>query len=87
MSWYDMVYSAIRGLEHYDPQNKKWGQAHVRASFALLQVMLRDAKNLVKLEKTKIKKDNKEIDYVFIHLNKEEIWKSGKHAVGEFLKA
>ncbi len=48
--------------------------------------MLRDAKNLVKLEKTKIKKDNKEIEYLYIHLNKEEIWKSGKLAVGEFLK-
>lgn len=33
---------ALLELSHYIPENKKWGQAHARAHFAMLNCLLRD---------------------------------------------
>lgn len=52
MAWYDIIYGAIKGLEYYSPEKKKWGQAHILASYALLQVMLRADPDFVKITKT-----------------------------------
>jgi len=36
-----MLYKGLQGLEFYNPEKQKWGQAHMRARFALLTVMRR----------------------------------------------
>ncbi|GFF22150.1 isoform 2 of dipeptidyl peptidase 3 [Aspergillus udagawae] len=36
----------LRALENYNPSTKKWGQAHSRAQFGMLQHMLRDSSGL-----------------------------------------
>ncbi|KRX08351.1 hypothetical protein PPERSA_03345 [Pseudocohnilembus persalinus] len=81
MAWYEIVLSAIKGLQYYDQQNKKWGQAHIRAAYALLQVMLRAGDDFLKIEE--VKQNGK--DYLLINLDKEKIWTVGRSHIGDFL--
>lgn len=37
VGWLFVVYRAIVGLEFYNPELKKWGQAHVAARNVILQ--------------------------------------------------
>ncbi|KAF7167696.1 hypothetical protein CNMCM5623_000943 [Aspergillus felis] len=39
----------LRALENYNPSTKKWGQAHSRAHFGMLQHMRRDSNGLYKI--------------------------------------
>ncbi|KAL5332916.1 dipeptidyl peptidase III [Aspergillus crustosus] len=39
----------LRGLENYDPLNKKWGQAHSRAHYAIFRHLLRDSNGLYRV--------------------------------------
>ncbi|EGR29751.1 hypothetical protein IMG5_149350 [Ichthyophthirius multifiliis] len=81
IAWYEIIYSAIKGLEYYDPNAKKWGQSHILAGYAIMQVLLEAGEGLVRLEVTK-KNDN---DYVFIHLDRNKISTIGKQVIGKFL--
>lgn len=78
VNWLNMARAGITGLQFYDPNSKKWGQAHMHARFALLNVMLRDGDGVLKM----YEKDGE----WFFHLDRQKIEGPGKKAVGEFLK-
>lgn len=72
-----MARAGLLSLEFYNPQSKKWGQAHMQARYAILQVFL--SCGLVKIEQIG---DN---DLV-IHLDRSKIETEGVKAVGNFLQ-
>ena len=37
--WLGMVLSGVMGLQFYNPESQKWGQAHVTARFVILRVL------------------------------------------------
>lgn len=41
VNWLLMARAGLLALEFYDVKSKKWGQAHMQARYAILQVMLR----------------------------------------------
>jgi dipeptidyl-peptidase-3 len=41
VNWLLMARAGLLALEFYDPKTNKWGQAHMQARYAILQVMLR----------------------------------------------
>jgi len=49
VNWLNMVRSGLLGLEFYTPHTQKWGQAHMQARFAILQVLLEAGKGLVSI--------------------------------------
>ena len=61
-----MLYKGLLGLEFYNPESKKWGQAHMRARFALLTVMLRAGENFIRIDKTQ----NNGKDYLLFSMDK-----------------
>ena len=69
-------------LRFFDPAQKKWGQAHIRASYALLSVLLEAGEGFVRIETTEL--DGK--PSILIHLDKSKITTVGKQAVGSFLR-
>merc|ERR1711915_1057051 len=52
VSWLDMMYAGIRGLEMYQPSQGKWGQAHSQARYVILRVALEAGEGLVKVVET-----------------------------------
>ncbi|CAD7922416.1 unnamed protein product [Amoebophrya sp. A25] len=48
IGWLSMAHAGLVGTEFYNPDTKKWGQAHSQARFAILQVLLKSG--VVKLE-------------------------------------
>ena len=68
-------------LEFYDPENKKWGQAHCQARYAIMKTFLDAEEGLVKLEYTKP-------DYsdLVVKVDKSKIATVGQKAISDFLK-
>lgn len=81
ISWFDMLISAIKGLEYFDVKHNKWMQAHIGAAYAIFSV-LREEGDIFEIKETE--RDGK--PYLQIHLNRETIQTKGKKAIGEFLK-
>ena len=50
VNWFSMVLSGLRGLEAYNADAKKWGQAHSQARYVILRVLLQNAPELVKIQ-------------------------------------
>lgn len=65
VSWFDLILGGLKGLIYYDVEHKKWLQAHVGASYAILSV-LREEGGIIDFVETE--KDGEL--YVEIHLNK-----------------
>ena len=42
IAWFDMLISAIRGLEYFDVKHNKWMQAHIGAAFAIFSVLRKE---------------------------------------------
>lgn len=78
--WLGVIQEAIRGLEYYNPELKKWTQAHVNGRYVIMSV-LKEA-GLIKLEVCK--KDGK--DDIIVRIDKSKIKTEGKEAMGKFLK-
>lgn len=79
VNWLNMVHAGVAGLEFYSPEAKRWGQAHMHARFAILNVLIRAGEGLVKLE---VDKENMNLS---ISLDKSKIATVGKKATGDFL--
>ncbi|KAI8819088.1 peptidase family M49-domain-containing protein [Fimicolochytrium jonesii] len=73
-----MARAGLMALEFYDPKSKKWGQAHMQARFALLNVFL-------KAGFTKVV-PSPSGDTITIQLDRSQIKTVGYKAVGEFLQ-
>jgi len=52
ISWLDMFYAGLRGLEMYQPAQGKWGQAHSQARYVILRVGLEAGEGLVDVVET-----------------------------------
>ncbi len=78
INWLSMARSGIAALTFFDPAKKKWGQAHMQARFAILQIMLRAGGGFIE-----VKQDGKG-DWR-IHLDREKIETVGAKAVARFL--
>lgn len=50
VSWLSMVHKGIESLKMYNPEAKKWLQAHSQARYVITRVLLEGSKNLVKIE-------------------------------------
>jgi len=78
--WYDVIYSAIRGLKEFSPESMKWGQAHMSGNYAILKMMMQEDPKFVVLTENAAK-DNMNIDFDYT-----KIKTVGRKAIGEFLK-
>ncbi|KAL7648106.1 UNVERIFIED_CONTAM: hypothetical protein RMT77_000007 [Armadillidium vulgare] len=81
--WLDMMYAGLKGLEMYQPDQKKWGQAHSRARFVLLRVALEAGNGLLTIKET-VGEDG--LPDLLLSLDRTKISTVGKEAMGDFLK-
>ncbi|KAI9100673.1 peptidase family M49-domain-containing protein [Phlyctochytrium arcticum] len=73
-----MARAGLVSLEFYDPKNKKWGQAHMQARYAILQIFIEAG--IARVEEVANGTD------LLIHLDRSRIEGPGVKAVGEFLQ-
>lgn len=51
--WFEMLYSAIKGLQFYDVEKDIWGQAHIWAAWAIFQAIRLSEPSLIQIEFSK----------------------------------
>jgi len=73
---------SILGLEFYNPDVKKWGQAHRNGGHVIMRVVLEGTKDFVRIKE--VLKDGK--PYLYIGIDRTQIKTSGKEAIGNFIK-
>lgn len=73
VGWFDLIVGGLRGLVYFDAEGKKWLQAHIGASYAILKV-LQEKGGIFEIKETE--RDGQE--YLEIHLNRESIKTRGK---------
>lgn len=78
-NWLLMVHAGLSGLEFYSPEACRWGQAHMHARFAILNVLLRAGEGLVQLD---VDEENMDVKVI---LDRSKIPTVGKEAIGKFL--
>lgn len=78
-NWLLMAKAGADALRFYDPRTGVWGQAHMQARFAIMNVMLQAGEGLLTFDK------NAEGDWVF-KMDREKIPTVGRKAIGEFLR-
>jgi len=84
VNWLLMAHAGLKGLEFYTPETQGWRQAHMRARFVILGVMLEAGNGLVKLERTTGSDGKPDIE---VCLARDKIRSVGKPAIGKFLLA
>ena len=68
----------VLGLQLYNAENKKWGQAHTQGAYVLTQYIYQNQKSdIIQFEVTE--------DNVLIHLNKDNLWTEGREMITKFL--
>eukprot|EP00830_Metopus_es_P016334 TRINITY_DN501_c0_g1_i1.p1 TRINITY_DN501_c0_g1~~TRINITY_DN501_c0_g1_i1.p1 ORF type:complete len:713 (+),score=157.24 TRINITY_DN501_c0_g1_i1:43-2181(+) len=81
-AWHGMIVSGIKGLEHYNVEEKKWMQAHVNAAYVIMKVLLEAGNDLVTFA---FSKNAAGEDYVVGKLDKTKLKTVGKKAITDFL--
>jgi len=76
-NWLQMVRAGVVGLEFYSPENTTWRQAHMRARYAILQVLLRAGQGFVTL--------NIGADNAWVSIDFSKIATVGVPAISDFL--
>ncbi|CAO3622551.1 unnamed protein product [Cunninghamella blakesleeana] len=79
----NMARAGLAALEYFDPNAKKWGQAHMQARYAITKVMLEAGDDFLRIDEIK---DNEGKDNLEIHLDRSKIRSVGRPAVAEFLQ-
>lgn len=82
VNWLTMVAKGVEGLQTYSPQTKSWLQAHSRARYVIMRVLL-EAGNLVEIEETT--GDDGKPD-LRVTLDKSKILTFGRPVIGKFLQ-
>lgn len=77
INWLLMCRAGLVSLEFFSPSTGNWGQAHMQARFAILNVLLEAGNGLVRLNKTS--KD------IVVELDRSKIKTIGREAIGRFL--
>lgn len=75
-----MCRAGLLAMEYYDPNYKKWGQAHCQARYAILKTYLDAGNGLVTLESSK-----EDFDDLILKVNRAKIETIGQETIGEFL--
>ncbi|KAL1978028.1 hypothetical protein VTN31DRAFT_887 [Thermomyces dupontii] len=81
IGYLQMARMGLLALEYWDPQSRKWGQAHMQARFSILQTFLRAGDDFVKLHYTK-----DDLSDLEIHLDRSKILTHGRPAVEKYLQ-
>ena len=76
-----MARAGVVALQFWDPNARKWGQAHMQARFAILQVFLRAGGDFCSL-----KYEKEDLSDLVIALDRNKIESHGRPAVNEFLQ-
>jgi dipeptidyl-peptidase-3 len=76
-----MARAGVAALQFWDPAARKWGQAHMQARFAILQVFLEAGKDFCELRSTK-----DDVSDLTIWLDRTKIESHGRPAVNAFLR-
>ncbi|RFU25600.1 hypothetical protein B7463_g10739, partial [Scytalidium lignicola] len=69
----------LRGLQNFNLENQKWGQAHSRAHFAMLKCLLNDGGGFLTIE------CNSAEQKLIVHVDRSRIISHGKPALGRML--
>ena len=69
----------LRGLQNYNVEGGKWGQAHSRAHFAMLKCLLVDGNGFMGVDCDSSK------DQITVHVDRSRIVSDGKPALGRML--
>lgn len=81
-AWFDIALSGLKGLQYFSVETSEWGQAHIQASYVILQVLIEAGNGFIKIEETE--KDGK--PYLYLTLDRNQIYTTGKKAIGHFLR-
>lgn len=84
INWLLMVRAGLCGLEFYTPETGGWRQAHMRARFVILRVLLEAGEGLVALKRTTGADGEPDLE---INLDRAKIATVGKAAIGKFFLA
>lgn len=76
-----MARAGVAALQFWDPNSRKWGQPHMQARFAILQVFLAAGEEFCKLDYSR-----EDVSDLTIHLDKTKIQSHGRSAINEFLQ-
>lgn len=82
INWLLMVRAGLTGLEFYTPETGEWRQAHMRARYVILRVLLEAGDGLVSLEKVTGSDGEPDLE---VRLERSKIPTVGKAAIGRFL--
>jgi len=80
-SYLQMARAGVAALQFWDPNSRKWGQAHMQARFAILQVFLSAGKEFCELQCSK-----DDLSDLSIYLDRTKIQSHGRPAVDKFLQ-
>ena len=84
VSYLSMARAGLVALEFWDPKSRKWGQAHMRARYAILQVFLEAGNDFVTISPDIVSVGD--VSELVIHLDRSKILSVGRPAVEKFLQ-
>lgn len=82
VNWLSMVVKGVDGLQAYNPQTKVWLQAHSRARFVIMRVLVEAGGDLVRIQET-VGEDGK--PDLIITVDRKKIACVGRPAIERFL--
>ena len=84
-SYLSMARAGIAALEFYNPEAKKWGQAHMQARYSILKSFLFAGNDFCKVVPVQ-KADGEGLEDLTIHLDRSKILSHGRPAVESYLQ-
>ena len=82
VAYLQMARAGVAALEYWDPQSRKWGQAHMQARFSILRTFMDAGDDFVQLKSTK----EDDLSDLEIRLDRSKILSHGRPAVESYLQ-